>query len=332
MKLTVRSAPHIRSFKTSRGMMADVVISLLALYFIAYFYYGIRVLVLGAYSVLLSWVLDTLCVFLATKRFRLRDISSLVTGMLIPLMLPVTVSYWVVTAAVIFAICVIKHPFGGLGHNIFNPAAGGIAFAIACWGSDLFLYPSVFTKVPVFGEYTAALTVSGAHRLFLGGVPTTDVNSLFLGLMPGPMGTTNILVVAACLIYLAFRGNIRITQPFFCLLTAALFAFAFPRIGVSRLESVLYELLCTPVVFGATFLLNDPVTSPKRPLARVAYGVCTGLVMMLFQWFGAYEQTLCFALLLMNAAVPFFNRLFERYYVAKRRKEYARQTSESTES
>lgn len=141
MNLIHSRPPHVRSHESNFSVMGDMVISLVPLYLMAYFFYGSRTLVLGAVSVITCTVLDFLCTFLSSRRVGILDLSPVVTGLLIPLMLPASIGFTPVIAADLFAIGVIKQPFGGLGQNIFNPAAGGVAFAVLTWSDSVFRYP-----------------------------------------------------------------------------------------------------------------------------------------------------------------------------------------------
>ena len=319
MKLIPRSAPHIRHSDNNKTVMGDVLLTLLPLYVMAFCFYGWRPAALMAVSVVTCTVADALCVLIRRKEFNYRDFSPLVTGLIIPLLMPVSSAYTMVIVAGLFAIVVVKQPFGGLGCNLFNPAAGGIAFAIACWPDKIFSYPLPFETVPVFGENSYAVASSTAYALKVGGVPTTDLSDMLLGIVQGPMGATNILVILACLLYLAYRKTVRLAQPVCFLAAAAVMAYLFPRTPVEPLYSVAFELMSGSLLVGAVFLLCDPVTSPKRIPAKALYGAVAGVVAMLFRRFGGFEQTIAFAILFMNMLAPAFDWLVVRYSRKERR-------------
>ncbi|MDD2955121.1 MAG: RnfABCDGE type electron transport complex subunit D [Oscillospiraceae bacterium] len=312
-------APHIRLKDSARSTMLDVLIALLPLYFMATYFYGARALALGGVSLLSAVAADVICVFLSGRRPNPRDFSALVTGLLIPLMLPASVPYYVPVTAAVFAIAVVKHPFGGVGQNIFNPAAGGFAFVSVCWPSLVFSYPQPMFSLPITGELPARLAESPAHALMLGAVPTIDKLDLMLGKFAGPMGVTNILVLATCFLYLLFRRAINWQAPAAFLGMTAAIAYLFPRIPVSRSESVAFELLSGTLVFAGIFLLSDPVTSPKRGLSRFVYGALAGAATMLLRYYGGFEQTAAFALLLVNSFTLLLDHELERLFRIVRR-------------
>lgn len=312
-------APHIRMRESARSAMLDVVIALLPLYFMAAYFYGMRAVALGAVSAASAVAADMLCVLVSGRLPNLRDLSALVTGLLLPLMLPASIPYYVVITAAVFAIAVVKHPFGGVGQNIFNPAAGGFAFISVCWPSLVFSYPQPMFPLPITGELTARLAESPAHALMLGAVPTIDTLDLVLGRFAGPMGVTNILVLGTCFIYLLFRKVISWQAPVAFLAAAAATAYFSPRIPASRWESVVFELLSGTLVFAGVFLLGDPVTSPKRGLSRFLYGALAGGATMLFRYCGGFEQAAAFALLLVNSFTLLIDHEAERLFRIVRR-------------
>lgn len=234
-------APYVRNRDSAFTVMMDVVIALLPLYFMAFYFYGLRALMLGLASVAAAVVSDFVCILLEGKKPYFRDISSVVTGMMLPLMMSAATPYYVVVSASVFAVVFVKHVFGGVGQSAFNPAAAGFAFAVACWPVQVFSYPAPFSSLEPFGTISAGLSSGPAWNLFQGGVPANDILDLLLGRFLGPMGLTNILVLATCLFYLLFRGAISWQAPaaFFGIMVLAMLLF--PRIPESGPMSLVYE-------------------------------------------------------------------------------------------
>lgn len=332
MKLDKRPAPHIRFQDTNTTLMLDVVILLLVLCALAYLFYGLRALAVCGFSVAVAVVSDVLCSFLRGKKANVRDLSPVITGLIIALAMPATVSYYVVAAAVLFAIVVVKHPFGGTGNNVFNPAAAGFSFAAICWPLQVFMYPMPFAALDVAGTFSYKLQAfvygdtviklfqNPAFVLKLGGTPTNDITEMILGNYPGPMGATNILVLLTCLIYLLFRRTIRWQLSIPYLASCAFMAFLFPRIGTNGIQSLLYEMMSGMLLFGAVFMITDPATSPKRDTSLVIYGIFTGIITMLFRYFGGFEESMSFAVLFANVFAPVIDRYNESIHRMIRRK------------
>ncbi len=332
MKLSIHRPPHIRSRESNQTMMGDVIIALMPLYAMAFYFYGLRALVLGAVSVITCLAADTMGDAISNRGLNIRDYSPIVTGLIIPMLLPVSINYKIVITAAIFASLVAKQPFGGVGQNVFNPAASGVAFAIICWPKEVFSYPLPLERIPVFGAMTVKLAGSTAHTIKLGGIPTTDFMDMLLGNFRGPMGATNILVLITCLLFLTVRRAASTKMTAAYLLGAASVAFFLPRAGMGNFESIAYELMSGCLFFGGVFLLNDPVTSPKRKSSKLVYGLITGIVSMLFRRVGNFEESVLFAILVMNSFVWGIDIGTERIYKNLRRVDHAYQGDEKIPS
>jgi electron transport complex protein RnfD len=314
-------------------MMGDAIITMAFVYAMSFYYYGPRALVLLAVSAATSCLCDVLATLIGKRKPSRRDLSPVVTGMLLPLLMPASIDYFVVAVAAAFGILVAKHPFGGTGHNVFNPAAAGYSFAAICFTESMFLYPQPREWLPVLGKIgeMAEITLSNgsAFTLQLGGVPQYDLIEMVLGNYPGPMGATNILVVLACLLYLMFRNTVRWEIPVFFYSTAAVTAFLIRLGGLGRGEgwrtawdALPYELTSGVFLLAGVFMLGDPVTAPKRDWSKIAYAVTAGVLVILFRQFGGMEEGTPFAILLMNASVWGFDMLGERVasLIRRRRK------------
>lgn len=311
MQLKKHNAPHIKTKESNRTVMGDAIIALLPLYLMALYFYGARAVMLGLVSVLTCLAADIVCIKLRGAPINPRDFSAVVTGMIIPLLLPASIPYYIVITGGLFAIIFVKQAFGGVGQNLFNPAAAAFALIAVSWGDKAFLYPIPLQKLEVFGEVTAKLIDGPAHTLKLGGVPAFNALDMLTGNFAGPMGATNILVLGTCFIYLVFRKTVSWQTPVTFMATAALIAFFFPRVPITGGSSVVLELLSGSLMFGAVFMLTEPVTSPKRGLSKYIYGAVAAVVTMLFRRFGGYEETIMFAVLMMDAFAPIIDRLSE---------------------
>ena len=320
MKLRAQNPPHIRARESNLTMMLDAVLAIIPLYAMATYYYGVRTLALGALGVAFALGAELICQLIAGKVPNIRDLSSIVTGLLIPLLMPAAIRFEIVAIAAIFAIAVAKNPFGGTGQNIFNPAAAGAAFAMICWPRQMFAYPVPFDRLAMNIGENSKLVSSPAKALALGGVPTTDLMDMLVGNVSGPMGATCVLVLMTCLLYLLVKRTISLSMTFSLLAGAALVAALFPRAMFTPTASVAYELMSGVMLIGAIFLINDPVTSPKRAVPKLVYGFSTGILGMLFRHLGRYEESLLFAILLMNATVWILDIWGEHLANAVRRK------------
>ena len=311
MKLKFAPEPHFRALESARSIYLDAIIPLVMLLIIPFIYNGFRVLMLAALSVLTCALSEVLFCVLSRRSITAGDLSCVITGLIIALMLPVTVPYYIAIFAGLFAVLIAKMPFGGFGRNPFNPAAAGMAFVTVCYAQEVFKYrdTKLLSHISAFNAAEFVPVNSPAAQLAKGVRPDIVSSEMLLGNFPGPMGTTAALVIAACALYMIMRGTIKWQIPVCFVLSAALIAFCFPRIGGGRIDSVVFELLSGSLLFCAVFMATDPVTSPKTAWARALFGTACGVSTMLLRRFGAYEEGVIFAILALNALAPALDRL-----------------------
>lgn len=290
---------------------------------LATFLYGARPAVLCIVAAATAMLCDHLVSWLRSHPHDRMENSSIPAALVLVLLLPATVHYYVVIVSVAVATLLGKHAFGGYGHYPFNPAAFGYAVAAVSWPGEVFLYPAPFTSIGVFDTSGATLLESASQALRAGGVPNIDLLSLVLGNYAGPIGATSVLILIACAMYLWMRRCITLSIPFGFLLACALVAFFYPRVNTLGLEppwlyldirllSLQYELLSGALLFAAVFLINEPVTRPKNKRAHFAYGMLLGFMAMMFRYFGSYDTGVCFAVLAVNALSGPLDRLFAK--------------------
>lgn len=292
----------------------------------ALYLYGARVAALCLAALVTANLCDRIVALLRGLPYDRTENSSLSIAMILTLLLPASVSYYVVVVSVAAAVLLGKAAFGGYGVYPFNPSALGFAIAAVSWPEQVFRYPTPFTDLSVTSTANATLVDGAAHTLRAGGVPNINLLDLILGNYAGSMGASAALVLAACAMYLWMRKRITLAAPASFLITCAAISYLFPRlgdIGLSwpwmhvrlRLLVTLYELLSGAVLFAAVFLVNEPVTTPKSESARLAYGVILGIVTMLFRYYGTYDLSVCFAVLCVNILSGWLDRVFSRRVV-----------------
>ena len=306
MTLNEARAPFVKSEASVASMMRDVLFALAMLLVLPAVHYGPRPLVMAGVTMLACAVCEIAFSLIQTKSISLSDGSSLVTGMMITMLMPLNAPLWLPCAAAAFAILVAKMPFGSIGHTPFNPAASGVAFAVLCWPKEMFSYfdPATAQTIPPYQDFTAVLARSPAAVLKSGLKPGILPLDMLWGVFPGPLGTTGILVICACGLFLFLKRTARweITVSF--LAVAVLIAAFFPRIACDPLTSVKYELMSGSLLFCSVFMVTDPVTAPHRIPGRIFYGAFAGFLVMMFRRFGAFEQGAVFAVIIANPAAP----------------------------
>mgnify|MGYP000949811185 CR=1 FL=1 len=301
MQLYKEQGPHIHSVNSASATLFDVILALLAPVCMAVFYYGFRAFFLVLTSCVVCLLADYLGMFLRTRTIDFSDRSAAITGLILALMLPASVPYWMVVIGGLFAILVVKQPFGGFGKNIFNPAAAAFAFLAICWTPRVFTFPLPLADLPVFGEATVRLTPGMLLSLQNGAMPSNSWFDVLLGNYPGPMGGTSVLVLASCLIFLLFRRSIRFQATVGYLLSVAGVAFLVPRVLEHQGASVFYEVFSGYTLFIAIFVITDMITAPKRRGALWLYALIAGMLTMAFRMVGSLPDASLFAILFANA-------------------------------
>jgi len=304
--------------KQVRAYMTDMLVMLSATMIIAVFHYGFRCLLMVATSIIAA-VLCESCVDLAKKRTpqRIGDLSAVFTGAAIALMLPASAPMWLAPIGSIFAIAVAKLPFGNAKTSLFVPAAAGFAFLSLSYRELVFTYPSVNFDMSgiVTGEEGFISGISVANMLSQKtsiGTGIINVIDLFIGRVAGPVGTSCIFVMFGLFLYMLIRRSSEwITSASF-LAACSILAVIFPRVLTGRSISLVMELSSGMLFFAAIFFISDPVTSPKDQLSRVLYGFAGGLLTMIFRYFGAFEEGVCFVIIIMNALSTYFDTLGEK--------------------
>ena len=298
----------------TRKYMLDMIIVLVAPAVMACYYYGLRALLLIAVSAATA----VLCELLGCKLFKstpcISDFSSLATGIAIALCLPASSPWWLALIACSFAVIAAKLPFGTSRGNMFVPAAAGIAFVTICMSDKLFAYPAVpdgITKLVALGSEDFVSGESISRMLSQGNSIGTNLIKyidVFVGNIAGPMGATCAVALLGGLVYLLFRRpkNAITTLCYFAV--CIVFAFLFPRISAQRYVSVFMELNSGLLFFAGLVFLNNEAIAPKRFVAKACYGAVAGLFVMLLRYAGGFEDSTVFAILLINAIAPAFDK------------------------
>ncbi|MCL2487452.1 MAG: RnfABCDGE type electron transport complex subunit D [Oscillospiraceae bacterium] len=299
--------PYLRKRDKAVYMRLDVLIALAPLVAFSCIYYGMRPLYVMLHGIISAMLFDGIGNLFLRRPPGWADGTAAVTGGIIAAVMSPAAPYWMPIAAAAFAIFAIKIPFGGAGRNIFNPAAGGLAFITLCFDGRMFTYPAPNTPI---GDITQIVTGESLGSLLRSGAATSfKPADLLIGDFPGPIGTVAIAILLACAVYLLFRRSISVFTllPFLAVCTG--YAVLFPRVGTGWENSVMLELCSGYLLFAGIFIVTDPVTSPKFWLGRIFYGAAGGILVMLMRTAGRFEEGCCFAILILNTFAPAFDRL-----------------------
>ena len=291
----------------------------------ACFLYGLRPLLLCGAALLTGNLCDRLVSLLRRRVYRAGDFSNESFALIIALLMPATVDWYVVIMAVLAGVLIGKEVFGGYGSYPFNPAAVGYAVAAVSWPEQVFRYPQPYTPLPLWNASAVPVSSTIEDTLRSGGILNLNALAVVLGEFAAPMGTGAALVILACGLVLWTQKDVHIGASASFLITCGLIAFFFPRqVGLAdstlfssllpRLQGIRDELHTGAVLFCAVFLLNEPYTCAHHRLGRILYGALVGAATMGFRYFGVYETGVCFALLAVNSVSALIDRTEERLY------------------
>lgn len=309
--LLLSSSPHIASPIHSSMMMGNMLAALAPVCVFGVIIYGLPALLnilVGAVSAIAGEALFRLA---TRQQLRVKDLSAAVSGVLLALVIPPSMPLWMTALGAIFAVVVAKEFFGGLGANVFNPALTGRAFL-------LMSFPAAMTSWhnPQHG-FALSLTDATSSATLLGmmqentagltGPYWETIKNLFFGFRAGCTGETSIMLILIAFLYLIITKTIDIRAPLSMIITAFIAAFA---LGLDPLIAILSGGL----MFGAVYMTTDYVTAPLTPPGKIIFGAGAGLITILIRKWGTYPEGASYAILIMNCAVPFLNKLLPRKY------------------
>lgn len=261
--------------------------------------------------------LTTEFIFAIIRKHTINE-GFLVSGMLIPLTMPVEVPLWMLAVATIFAVIIGKEVFGGTGMNILNPALTARAFLFFAYpskmsGNEVWINTSTEKGQAVVDAYSGATPLGEAAAGHADKIPS--IMESFIGTIPGSVGETSTiacLIGAALLLYTGI-GSWRIMSSVF--VGGFIMALLFNFFGLNTLMQItpLHHLTLGGFAFGAIFMATDPVSATQTNTGKYIYGFLIGMLAILFRVFNpAYPEGMMLAVLFMNVMAP----LIDHYVVA----------------
>jgi electron transport complex protein RnfD len=312
-KLVVSASPHVRSQDSVPVIMWNVVGALVPVIVAAAWFFGVSALLVVTASAIGA---------LATERAfgkggTIADGSAVITGLLLGLSLPAGLPLWMAFVGGAFGIGFGKLVWGGLGQNVFNPALVGRAFLQAAFPVAITTWPSLggsfwslkgdLFAFPFFHPATDAITSATPLGLLKFEGKTTAVLNLVIGSTGGSAGETAALVILAGGAYLAFRRYLNWRIPTAILLAVALLSTVIHLVDPRRPDA-LFMLFSGGLMLGAVYMATDLVTSPVTNLGRWVFGAGVGVLVVGIRTWGGLPEGVMYAILFMNALVPFINR------------------------
>ncbi|MFT7266707.1 MAG: electron transport complex protein RnfD [Porticoccus sp.] len=342
MALLKFTSPHAHNAQNTARVMQLVILATIPGLFALTLFFGWGSLINVALSCMVAIGCEALVIRLRKRpvMFYLKDYSAILTAVLLGISLPPLAPWWIAVVGTSFAIIVAKNLYGGLGYNPFNPAMIGyvvllISFPVqmTAWPAPAELYPadmqvpglwhSIQIVLPLLNPDTlsgVSETASGAIDAYTAATPL-DTFKQNTGLLVDQFykeeiffsqGTwaglgwewVNIGFLLGGL-FLLYRKIFTWHAPLGMLLSLALCSVIFYDSGSSSsLGSPLFHLLSGATMFGAFFIITDPVTSATSNKGRLIYGALIGVLIFIIRSWGSYPDAIAFAVLLMNFAAP----------------------------
>jgi len=333
--LILSPPPHIKAGDSINKIMWTFAAVLMLICSYSIYISGLRAALILAVSVVSGITAEAVFQLLVKRKIRVTDGSSVITGLLVGMNVPSHSPLWMSAAGTVFAVVIVKEFFGGLGFNIFNPALAGRAFMAASWPvymtTGWHIFPSGLIpadKLTMTGDLTQGVldAISRATPLTAfkeGGdllreynIPFESLYDLFIrnntlkilatGNTGGCIGEASALLLLAGGIFLMFRKIITWHIPVSFIGSVALLSYSYYSFtGISFPGfAALIHILSGGLLLGAFFMATDMVTSPLSSAGMIIFGTGCGLITFAIRILGGYPEGVCYAILIMNAAVP----------------------------
>ena len=322
------TSPHAQGPKTTSWVMQQVILATIPGVAALTYFFGFGIIINLLWAILTAVICEAGVLKLRKRpiAFYLKDYSAVVTAVLIAIAFPPYAPWWVIVIAVVFAILLAKHLYGGMGYNPFNPAM--VAYVIM-----LVSLPVQMTQwaAPIGSELGVFIGPLDALKNSLGLINAVDghtmatpldvlkqnktlmVDQLWqensqMGLIAGLGWEWANLGFLIGGLYLLGRKIFTWHTPISMLATLAILTTITYDGGSSNSAgSPLFHLFSGATMLGAFFIATDPVTSTVSTRGRIVYGVCLGLLVYIIRVWGTYPDAVAFAILLMNFAAPFID-------------------------
>ena len=326
MTIVKENSPHLRRNSSVTRMMVDVLIALAPTLIFSFVVYPINTLI--TYLTSLFIMIGSEFVYVGLRGLMPKDgqkhsfkerfnhaykgkynqnniITPAISAVIFTLIMPAGAPIYAVIVGAFVGIVLGKLVFGGLGNNIFNPAAVGMLFAKICFGSQYQTYvPTWYYQMPdVVTQPTPLTAVNDGLFANIGDYQLFD---LFFGRIPGTLGEVYKITIIIGLIYLLIRRSadyrivVSYLGSFSIFMLIAGVSLVALGVSVNPFIYLLYHLLSGGVLFGATFMLTDPVTAPINPPSRWMYGMVAAIFTVFIRLFAALPEGVGFSILIAN--------------------------------
>ena len=318
MKFNFKPSPNYRDGQSTGRIMGELTLGLLAVFaFSLYYYftnfsasYGLRAILLMITAIVSACGTEILwCVF--TKKDILNSLKNSypwVTAIILTMMCPLSIEYYALAVATVIAIFFGKLVFGGFGQNIFNPAAVGRATIFASFAGAA-AADIVTGATPTSSMAAQNWIINSAEGMSSFLKPFGGLGNMFVGLYPGAIGETSALVILVVGVILAIRKVIDWRVPATYLITVFVLAAGVGLMHGAPISYALFHLLTGGAMFGAVFMMTDPVTNPTSAAGRIMFAVGCAVITIVLRLRSNLPEGVMYSILIMNMLTPLIESL-----------------------
>ncbi len=325
MKFIEKVSPNFRDKDHStKSIMGELSVGLMAIFVFSMVYYfqeygmdyvlqGVGILVT---SIVVAMVTEVLFA-LAMKRnikVHLRSSFPLVTAIILALIVPISTTFFSIGVASFFAIFFGKLVFGGFGQNIFNPAGVGrmVIFSslVGSTVNDVTTGATPISSMANAGWMIKDVDITQQFLDQFGGL-----SNLFLGWYPGAIGETSALLIILVGVYLAYRKVLDWRVPVVYVGSVFLFTTVIALTNGVGMWYPMFHILSGGLMFGAVFMLTDPVTNPTTITGRVIYSIGVAALTVVIRLQSSLPGGVVYAILIMNMVSPLIDKLTDAWSI-----------------
>jgi electron transport complex protein RnfD len=318
--LIIQSSPHFQDKDSVPKIMRTVIIALLPAVAVSVYFFRLRAV--GLYITCLVACLVTEAIFLSVRKkpfHSLRDGSVVITGLLLAMTLPPSLSLELAVIGSVVAVAIGKQVFGGLGHNIFNPALVGRAFLQTAFPVAMTTWIPPATLSVDTATYATPLGNLKFQEAVVQGT-LTPIHDLFWGNTGGCLGETSAIALLLGALLLLYKKTIDWRVPAGIIFALSVFTGIFWLSNPNQYASPAFHVLAGGLLIGAFYMATDMVTSPIFPRATWIYALGIGIMVGLVRLFGGFPEGVMYSILFMNTFVPLLNRFFRPRILGERRR------------
>lgn len=329
---------YSKYFKKQK-MMRTVLVALLPLLVWGIYTFGWRVLALLVFNMVVASVVEYICEKKMYGRNQVTE-AALVTAAIFTMTLPPHVPFFVSGVGVAVGIFFGKEVFGGFGKNVFNPAIVGRTFVYINFSKGMLTWSEAanansvisglggFTKwiTPYIDGVASPTPMRYIERI---GVLPENIN-LWFGNHAGSIGEISIVLILLGGAYMIYKKVASWEQMLATVIGFVASSYFFILLGMGdKVLPPLTGMLVGGFMFGAVFMVTDPVSSPRQPQAKWIYGILVGLIVVIIRSFGSFRGGMMFAILIAEVFGPIIDYVFAQY---NKKKKLAKKSAEKAVS